>query len=313
MTALVRGSSDRRAILALVGAALCLAGAKARPAAEPVMLIGEVVGAPSSEVIGEGDTLLDAAYRSRTAYDAVVRLNPGVDVWIPKPGTRIELPTEMILPSGRRDGILINLPEMRLYDFTVRDGLEVLAVAIGDPEDPSPVGQFVIGEKREDPTWAVPASIRNEKPDLPALVPPGPENPLGDRWMTLSRSSYGIHGTNNKWSIGRMATHGCIRLYNSDMHRIYDRAAAGTTIRILYQPVKIGRRGDQILLEAHRDLYARVPDLVANAYVKLLLAGLLDAVDRNAVARVVREARGVPVVVGRAAAPRADATSGRSY
>jgi len=196
--------------------------------------------------------------------------------------------------------------------------VQVLAIAIGDPEDPSPVGVFFVGEKREDPTWAVPASIRNEKPDLPALVPPGPENPLGDRWMTLSRSSYGIHGTNNKWSIGRMATHGCIRLYNSDMHRLYARAQSGAAVRIVYEPVKIAVRDGEVLLEAHRDLYERMPNLLANVKVKLLLAGLLDGVDPDAVARVVREARGVPVVVGRTAASRAEApsvrtTSGRSY
>jgi L,D-transpeptidase ErfK/SrfK len=312
MTAPVRVPSARQATLALGLAALALAGAKERPAPEPITRVGEVVGAPSSEVIREGDTLLDAAYRSRTAYDAVVRLNPGIDVWIPDPGTRVELPTEMVLPAARLDGILINLPEMRLYDFTVRDGLEVLAIAIGDPDDPSPVGEFYVGEKREHPTWAVPASIRNEKPDLPALVPPGPENPLGDRWMTLSRSSYGIHGTNNKWSIGRLATHGCIRLYNSDMHRLYDRVPSKTKIRIIYEPVKIGRRGDEIVLEAHHDVYKRVPDLVASALVKLLLAGLLDQVDRDEVARAVREARGVPVRVGRVA-PAAAATSGPSY
>jgi L,D-transpeptidase ErfK/SrfK len=312
MTAPVRVPSARQATLALALAALALAGAKERPAPEPIAWVGEVVGAPSTEVIHDGDTLLDAAYRSRTAYDAVVRLNPGIDVWIPDPGTRVHLPTEMVLPAARHDGILINLPEMRLYDFTVRDGLEVLAIAIGDPDDPSPVGEFYVGEKREHPTWAVPASIRNEKPDLPALVPPGPENPLGDRWMTLSRSSYGIHGTNNKWSIGRLATHGCIRLYNSDMHRLYDRVAPRTKIRIIYEPVKIGRRGEEIVVEAHRDVYKRVPDPVASALVKLLLAGLLDQVDRDEVARAVREARGVPVRVGRVA-PAAAATSGPSY
>jgi L,D-transpeptidase ErfK/SrfK len=210
---------------------------------------------------------------------------------------------------------VINLPEMRLYDFTAPSGLEVFAIAVGDALDPSPVGEFWVGEKRVDPVWNVPDSIREEKPHLPAQVPPGPENPLGDRWMTVSRTSYGIHGTNNLWSIGRQATHGCIRLYESEMRRLYERTRPRTPIHIVYQPVKLAFAGNELLLEVHPDLYARHGDLATQTLMRLFLQGLMPDVEREVAERVVREARGVPVTIGRRpAAPPADgATSAPTY
>jgi L,D-transpeptidase ErfK/SrfK len=158
---------------------------------------------------------------------------------------------------------VINLPEMRIYDFLADRGAPpVLAIAIGDVEDQTPVGEFRVGNKRLDPYWYVPDSIREENPNLPAVVPPGPETPLGDRWLTLGNSSYGIHGTNNVWSIGRLSTHGCIRLYNDDMRALYDRTKVGSRVRIVYQPVKLGIRQGALYLEAHRDVYGLTPDVL---------------------------------------------------
>jgi L,D-transpeptidase ErfK/SrfK len=282
------------------------------PAPLPEIVPGEVLGAPSYTLTLPNDTLLDVAERFKLGFELLQRLNPGVDVWIPAAGTRVELPTRMILPQAPRTGLVINLPEMRLYDFTAPSGLEVFAVAVGDALDPSPVGEFWVGEKRVDPVWTVPESIREEKPHLPAQVPPGPDNPLGDRWMTVSRTSYGIHGTNNLWSIGRQATHGCIRLYESEMRRLYERTKPRTPIHIVYQPVKLAFAGDEVLLEAHPDLYAKHGDLATQTLMRLFLQGLMPDVEREVAERVVREARGVPVTVGRRHAADG-ATSGRTY
>jgi L,D-transpeptidase ErfK/SrfK len=275
------------------GRAQAVAAAAAGPTPLP-----SVIGWPESDIVEPEDTLLDVAARHRLGFDAVARLNPEINVWIPDPGTVVRLPTQYVLPEGRQRGLVINIPEMRLYDFTSRSGPEVFAIAIGDEIDPSLMGEFRVGGKRVNPAWNVPASIRAEKPELPAVVPPGPDNPLGDRWMTIGNTSYGIHGTNNQWSIGRTATHGCIRLYNDEMLRLFDRIPTGTPIRLQYQPVKLGQIGDGIYAEAHPDVYLREPDPGAFALRRLEELGLSSYVDWRALARVIEESRGVPVRVG---------------
>jgi L,D-transpeptidase ErfK/SrfK len=244
------------------------------------------------------DTLLDVAARNRLGFEAVSRLNPGLDPWIPDPGTVVRLPTRYLLPQVAARGLVVNVPEMRLYDFEVEDGPEVLAVAIGDAEDPTPVGEFRVGRKRVDPEWRVPASILAEKPELPPVVPPGPDNPLGSRWLTIGNTSYGLHGTNVRWSIGRIATHGCVRLYEQDVVRLYDRVREGTPLRLVYQPYKWGREGDRLLLEAHPDVYGKIADPLEAALATPRELAILERVDLAAVRDVIARADGVPTPVG---------------
>jgi L,D-transpeptidase ErfK/SrfK len=287
--------------LALGGAAHAADAPRLRP------LIGEW----RSTLVQVDDTLLDVAYRERLGFEAVVRLNPGVDEWIPIPGTVVRLPTRAVLPDAPEEGLVINVPEMRLYEFAGAE-VRVFAAAVGDASDPTLLGEFRVGEKRLDPTWTVPASIRAEKPELPARVPPGPDNPLGGFWMTIGRTSYGIHGTNIRWSIGRMATHGCVRLYEDEIERLYQRTRTGTRLRILYQPFKWGQEGDALVLEAHPDLYGRIADPLAAALETPRALGLEAALDGEAVALVVEQRLGVPFRVGTLAAP-AQTTSTRPF
>src|SRR5260221_9913789 len=179
-------------VLTLAVAAPVLAGGRT-PGLRPV------VGREETAVVLPGDTLLDVAYQRRVGFQAIEQLNPGVDPWIPAAGTRVQLPTRYILPDADDEGLVVNIPEMRLFDYTVKLGPEVFALAVGDEADPSLIGNFSVGAKRKDPAWHVPAAIRAEKPELPADVPPGPDNPLGSRWITIGHTSYGIHGTNVRW------------------------------------------------------------------------------------------------------------------
>jgi L,D-transpeptidase ErfK/SrfK len=273
-----------------------------------------VIGEIRTALVEPDDTLLDVAYRNRLGFEAVARLNPDVDPWIPPTGTIVRLPTRLVLPAAEPEGLVINIPEMRLYDFSVDPGPEILAAAVGDAEDPTPVGDFRIGTKRINPAWNVPLSIRAEKPELPPVVPPGPENPLGGRWMTIGATSYGIHGTNIRWSIGRMATHGCVRLYEDDVTRVFERVPIGTRVQLVYQPYKWGRSGDRIYFAAHPDLYARKPDRLAAALRVPRALGLLDAIDIELVWRAVEKMSGEPIEVGRLPNPsveRPNATSSR--
>lgn len=281
--------------------ALCLAAGALASGAQGLR---PVLGSLGKALIQEGDTLLDVAYQHRLGYQALARLNPGVDPWIPLPGTVVALPTRLILPRAEEKGLVVNIPEMRLFDFTVRDGPEIFAVAVGDQADPSILGTFRVGRKRVDPVWNVPRSIREERPELPAQVPPGPENPLGSRWITIGDTSYGIHGTNVRWSIGREATHGCLRLYDDEVKRLYERVRQGTRIQIVYQPTKWGLDGDVLYLEVHPDLYGLVPDRLRAFDVPREL-GLLGAIDLERAWTALEEARGVPVAVGTLPAPSA--------
>jgi L,D-transpeptidase ErfK/SrfK len=261
-----------------------------------------IVGEIQKAIVRDEDTLLDVAHDHRLGFEAVARLNAELDPWIPVPGTVALLPTRMVLPDVEPKGLVINVPEMRLYDFRV-EPLEVFAAAIGDEADPSLIGEFKIGAKRKDPAWNVPASIRAEKPELPAVVPPGPDNPLGSRWMTIGNTSYGIHGTNVRWSIGRMATHGCVRLYEEEIQRLFDRTPTGTRLQLVYQPFKWGVDGVDLYLEVHPDLYGRYPGPLTEALRTPRALGILRHVDLERAWRAVEEMRGIPVQVGRLPEP----------
>ncbi len=289
---------EARPLLTIVCASL-VCGAVAIAASERAPApFAELIGAAHSDRVRIGDTLLDVAERNRLGFERVARLNPQLDVWIPEPGSLVRLPTSHILPDAPREGLVVNLPELQLYDFGASpEAPEVFALAIGDEMDPSLVGEFRVGKKRVDPVWHVPASIRTEKPELPAEVSPGPENPLGRHWLTIGRTSYGIHGTNNRWSIGREATHGCLRLYNDDVARLFARTKEGTRIRLVYQTVKLGRRGGIVYVEAHPDRYGRDPKRVDDAIARLVEAGVDDEAALARVRETIEAARGEPVPV----------------
>jgi L,D-transpeptidase ErfK/SrfK len=242
------------ALAGIAGALLLvsLIGPSAAVAGPRLEMLPPLMGEPYSVTVQPGDTLLDIAFEHRVGFEQLARLNPGVDIWLPEPGTPIEVPTRVAPPGAPPEGLVVNIPEMRLYDFTVPGEPGVNAIAIGDPEAQTPTGDFRLGLKRIFPTWHVPESIRQERPELPPAVPPGPENPLGDHWMTLGTSSYGIHGTNNRWSIGRMSTHGCIRLYGDVMRDLYDRVPEGTRVQIAAGPgpLRCGESGPRA--PAHR-------------------------------------------------------------
>jgi L,D-transpeptidase ErfK/SrfK len=251
--------------------------------------------------------LLDVAWEQRMGYQGVARLNPDVDPWVPAPGTTLELPSWSVLPDAPRVGLVINLPELRLYDFTRPGAPGVHAIAIGRPDWQTPTGTFSAGARRSDPVWYVPASIRGEHPELPAAVPPGPANPLGRYWISIGATSYGLHGTNNRWSIGRLTTHGCVRLYDDVMQRLFESLPDSTPIRIVYQTLKLGARDGRLYLEAHPDPYGRAarehPELLVRLMVLRLLRLADEDIDSARVEQVVRAARGIPVEIGRLTRP----------
>ena len=206
------------------------------------------------------DTLLDIARRHDLGYNEIVAANPGVDPWLPANEAAIIVPTRFILPDAPRNGIVINLAEMRLYFYrpaTPKRAAAVMTFPIGIGQEgwATPLARTQIIGKRRHPAWTVPDSIRADSlaqgEPLPRVVPAGPENPLGDYAIRLALPGYLIHGTNKPYGVGRRVSHGCIRMYPEDIAVLYATVSAGTVVRIVDQPFKVGREHGMLYLEAH--------------------------------------------------------------
>ena len=198
------------------------------------------------------DTLIHLPRRFNIGYTELRAANPYVDPWLPGAGTEILIPTAHIVPQAAHRGLVLNLGDQRLYYFKP-DGKTVVSfpVGIGMEGWSTPTGRTKVVRKREKPTWYVPKSIRAERPDLPAVVPPGPDNPLGSHALYLGWAAYLLHGTNRPYGIGRRASHGCVRLYPEDIARLYREIAVGTPIAVVDQPIKIAWVGEELMLEVH--------------------------------------------------------------
>ncbi len=266
----------------------------------------DVIGRLAVIRLEKGDTLPDIARHFSLGINAISAANPGVDVWVPEAGERIMLPLSFILPDAPRKGIVINLAAMRLFQF--KGDSESLAVStyplgVGTIERPSPIGQMYVARKATRPTWHVPASIaedhRKKGDPLPAKVPSGPQNPLGEYALYLSKSTYLIHGTNKPASIGLRATNGCIRLYPEDVKKLYENTPVKTPVWIVNQPYLLGQCNGVVYMEVH----APPEDLDAVEFDKIYrkLRNIEKesgrTLDWSKVKKVLAEARGIPVPI----------------
>jgi L,D-transpeptidase ErfK/SrfK len=208
-----------------------------------------LVGGPRTTTAAEEDTLVLIGRRYRTGYGAIRAANPLVDAWMPREGTEVLLPTWHILPEAPRQGIVINTAEMRLYHFEAAKGEQparvgVYAISIGRDGRETPLSAARVTRKAENPTWYPTENIRRDRAargePVPAVVPPGPANPLGTRALYLNLPAYLIHGTNREMGIGMQVTAGCVRMYPEDIEYLYDRVPVGSKVEIVHQPVKGG-------------------------------------------------------------------------
>jgi L,D-transpeptidase ErfK/SrfK len=269
------------------------------------------------------DTLYEIARRYSLGSEEVVRVNPGMDPWLPGAGKSIVIPGQRVLPSGPREGIVINLPEHRLYFYPpVKPGQQprvyTYPISIGKMDWRTPLGKTKIVDKRERPTWTPPESVRQEHilagDPLPAVVPAGPDNPLGMHAMRLGLpgGSYLIHGTNNPIAVGMAVTHGCIRMYPEDIAELFPMVAVGTAVYLVNEPVKVAWSDGSLMVEAHPPVDAqgqtREPELtVFEGLLEKALGESVVAIHWDKAREELSTARGMPVVVGVAAVnPLAD-------
>lgn len=254
------------AILRSLAGVLALLGAGGGALAATFVLPPEgtdLVGVPGWVHTRYEDTLMDVARDYSVGYTELKRANPGVDTWIPGIGTGVLLPTRYVLPPAPREGIVINLPEYRLYYFPKpKKGqpAQVITypISIGKMDWNTPIGRHRIISKAKDPSWYPPESIREDHAKrgsiLPRVVPPGPDNPLGAYAMRLNLTSYLIHGTNNPDGVGMRVTSGCIRMFPEHIEQIFPTVEVGTTVHIISEPIKVGWAADTLYVEVHPPL-----------------------------------------------------------
>ena len=224
-----------------------------------------VIGTMTTVIADQEDTILDIARRNGIGYEEIMSANPGVDPWIPGAGTEILIPSRYVLPDAPRQGVVINLAEHRLYYYPpVKQGerpvVRTYPISTGKMDWKTPIGMTRIVSKQEKPNWYPPASVLAEHEangdPLPKVVPPGPDNPLGEHAMRLGipGGAYLIHGTNRPAAVGMQVTHGCIRMYPEDVAELYGLVPVNTRVNLIDQPTKLGWWRGTLYLERHPPL-----------------------------------------------------------
>lgn len=279
----------------------------------------DIVGAVQRTVVGKDDTFTDIARRFNLGYEELVRANPGIDPWLPGEGKEIVLPTQFILPNAPREGIVVNVPQMRIFYYPAHkkgEPQEVIThpIGIGKVGWRTPQGVTKIVRRQKDPTWRPTASIikehRENGEELERVIGPGPDNPLGRYAFYLGWPSYMIHGTNKPAGVGLRSSHGCLRLYPEDIEELFESVPVGTPVRVVNEPFTFGWQDDELSLQAF-DVLEDDPRDWKKAERKLLSKSLSESirkelkrrgetVDWERVSTLTHDPRGIPVSISRA-------------
>ncbi len=271
--------------------------------AEDQALIGRLAQVDTED----DDTLSDLARHFGLGFNDITIANPQLDPWALDDQQTVLLPLQFILPEAPRNGIVLNLANMRLFYYPKnQNSVQTYPVGIGRDGWNTPLGATRIVAKKAHPAWTVPESIQREHQalgePLPKVVPSGPENPLGDYAMPLGFNGYLIHGTNKPYGIGMQVSHGCVQLYPEDVEVLFEQVDVGTPVRIVHQPYLAALNQNGLYLEAHRPLekWLKQEKSLQKSVKERLAALATDKgidVDWLEVDRVLARADGVPTPV----------------
>jgi L,D-transpeptidase ErfK/SrfK len=248
-----------------------------------------LVGAPLIVTVPEGNTqpLEYFAAQYGQGFSNMLEANPGVDPFLPKVGTALTIPQQLILPDTVREGIVINVAEMRLYYYPPGSGtVEVLPIGIGQAGRETPRNWVTkVERKQEAPAWTPTANTRREYAKegktLPAFVPPGEDNPMGLYAIYIGKL-YAIHGTNANFGIGLRVSQGCIRLRKDDIKYLFDNVPEGTRVQLIDRPVKSTVEPDGLRwLEVHEPLSRNRAEFESDKKVPLPMTPALNAATRG--------------------------------
>ena len=229
----------------------------------PLPETGNMVGEVYTVETRESQTLLDIAREHNVGYEEIRNANPEVSLWAPAPDTEVVIPARYILPPVQREGVVINLSELRLYYYPdTPEGetprVETYPIGIGREGFDTPLGVTRTTMKLKDPAWYPPESVRQEARENgeppPEVVPPGPDNPLGQHAIMLDIPGYLIHGTNRPDGIGMRASRGCIRMMPETIEALFSRIEVGERVNLIDMPVKVGLEGERLYVQSFKPL-----------------------------------------------------------
>ena len=276
------------------------------------------IGALQTYAMGEEDTLQDVARYFKLGFVELRTANPKVDPWTPVPSEPVTIPAFHLLPRTRQVGIVVNLAQMRMYYFKT-PGQEPITFPIGIGREGllTPTGETTIVNKAVNPSWCPTPRMREEKPYLPAVVGPGPSNPLGSHALYLGWPEYRIHGTDKPWAIGRRVSSGCMRMYPEDIKALFNMVPVGTKVTVVEQPILVGWIDGELYLEANPSK-AQSLEIEVNGdhQVKELTDGLrkvitdasgvsADRIDWDAAEEAIEQRLGYPVVISKGSEDKA--------
>jgi L,D-transpeptidase ErfK/SrfK len=266
-------------------------------AAKDPSTIATVIGRMGMHTVQPGETLLDIARKYDLGISELTAFYPEKDPWVLEEGSQLQIPALWILPPSKSRDIVINVPEMRLYRFhPKKESVSTYPVTVGEEETPTPLGTFRIVDREIDPEWNIPAKLQHKYSQK--IMQAGDDNPIGKYWLGLSRRGYGIHGTDNAWSVGRILSNGCIRLYPEDIEKLFPDVPKGAVVEIIYEPVKFGFRNRVIFVEVHEDPYGLIEDLEQHTRSVAQKMAIDDSVDWEKVYLAMDVKDGVPTPVG---------------
>jgi L,D-transpeptidase ErfK/SrfK len=254
-----------------------------------------------------GDNVVKVAKQYDIGFNAVENANPHVSMDRRfTPGVQLAITTQHLLPSESREGIVINLPEMRMYYFLGNGQVLTYPIGIGKIGKTIPITKTAITRKTKNPVWIPPEDIRQFNLEqgivLPKVMPPGPDNPLGPYAIYMRIPTYLIHSTIFPESVGKRASFGCIRMYESDIEDFFPSIKSGIPVVITNKPVKLGWEDDRLFIEAHEPLEEHgdadlsIPGIVHQIATKTQNQPVL--VDWQMVSYVASERDGVPHEIG---------------
>ena len=275
---------------------------------------GSLIGQDQQVQANASDTLLGIARKYSVGYWEIQEANPKVPMWLPGKGTPITIPGRFIVPPVPHAGIVVNLPQHRLFYFPVRRRREqpiviTYPVSPGEKGWATPVGVTRIIRKVPHPVWIPTPSIlkahEKEGDPIPRIYPAGPNNPMGE-WAlqtTLSRGEIYIHGTNNPMAIGMAVTHGCVRLYPEDIAALFPVVPVGTRVNIVSDPILATLQDGKLYLEIHppagSDHRPAAPDYQQISTILDAAIGKSQvAIDWDKVRQAATQANGIPQLVG---------------
>lgn len=271
-------------------------------------IIGEII----YYKVKDEETLYDIARKFDVGIDELIYANIKVNPWLPTEGSEVIIPSMHILPTKPYKGIIINKAELRLYYFPIENDFKqviTFPISIGVPGHETPLGITKVKYMQAHPYWIPPASMQIENPNLINIMPPGPDNPLGNYAIYLEWPGIIIHGTNKPWSIGTYGSHGCIRMYPEDILILFQLVKKGTRVRVTNEPIKIGWLNEKLYLEAspneeQKDQIDMFNKVIINQGIASIKATINNVAAKNQlklnwqiIDTILEQYKGIPIII----------------